>query len=171
MNWKVNYWTLLFAAAAIGFFVYMYTRPICPVVNPIPAECKNNPTAIPADTAVNRIMKYIGFRQSLTQRLDSIAERDSTLRGELSGISNLDVLFFHLPKCEIYEMLEAFPDSDVYAFLGLEPDPKEKDKNRISLLFYDHPVSPESVQEQLDGDDDGAFYDFVNPCPTSCGGQ
>ncbi|PHN05978.1 hypothetical protein [Flavilitoribacter nigricans] len=170
MNWKINYWTVLFAITALGFLIYAFTRPDCPPVGSSPSVCYAPPDTLTPQEAINRLWPYTLFIENYKNTIEEIAKENPKLDSLVSDISNLNLRYFHLPRCELNEMLRRRPDGDAYGYLMLEDDPRNPGKKQISLMFYDKVLPPDINPESLD-DDDGTFYDFINPCPTICGGQ
>ena len=152
MNFKMNGWTLLFAIAAMAA-AYLYTCECDPVEIStdvaLATPCKScdpppDDYKIPAGQADRWIKSYVKYASTLT---------DTTI------VKNPNVRYFHLPRCEMVEMInEVGEESDVIAHLAID------DSDRlIKLVFEDTPVKGSAAQ--VGG---GGFYDFTAPCPTVC---
>lgn len=111
MNWKINYWTLLFVLAVLAGFMYpkFFNDSGTPDVH------QNCPVDITThgQAAVDSFANF-GF--------------------DGGNVKNGDIRYFKLPKCELREMLEnKHPNSTVEAHLGL--DTKAPDSALVSLYF------------------------------------
>lgn len=173
MNWKLNYWTVLFAlaVAALGYHHFVgQPQPDAPVVTPDSStfpmllcdkdtslcETSNEVDTIPIGTAVDRIKKHAEQMGLIQAKLD--ADRYPL------PASNFVMTYVKLPKCELYEMLCMIPNGDVYIYPTIERDGQT---DIFSIVIGDTPVHPDSIMN-LDGVEDlrGAkFFDFGRPCP------
>lgn len=167
MNWKINYWTILFALA-IGAFAYNYL-----MKSP---NTTKSPSAKTLDLCSNKTFLKIGC--DTTKQIDTIPARVAKSRIidyhiQMSAIDSfLTVNHYPLPvenfvmtyaklrRCELYEMLCKIPNGDVYIYPTIEWNPTIK-KNLFSIVLGDTPISP--------GDEENpkktVFFDFATPCP------
>lgn len=167
MNWKVNYWTVLFAAVCIGWLVssFLFTKEVPEQPTDIPINLSSD--RIPNQVAKARIDSfriYAGAFYFYAQRKRTMPEAPPPVMLEDAiqecKIYNPDVRYFRVPRADLHAMAKASPVDTVYAILSLEKKrTNEGDKQEIDLLFY---VGPGSA------DDEGSFYDFTTPCPTTC---
>lgn len=191
MNWKINYWTLLFAFAVLTWgstFMASCEQPEEKIVEapaPIPpTQCalleglcegiKPDSYLIPADTAALAIN---GFKGNFKFKVENE-------EGKKEKVKNLDVYSFHLRRCELQSMLcrmEEVEDNregygDVYANLAVRYVDLENKKGKktgksekaITLVFSDAPPKTNEENEMVDFADGTQFFDFVDPCPP-CG--
>lgn len=115
MNWKINYWTLLFVAVslALGYQTYE-AKPVCPT------------NTIPYETGQARASNYV---EKWANR-QPISLTDS--------ICNKNIRMFLLAKCELQQMLQETGEKDsVYAVLGMNPPNTAiaGQKDTIDLMF------------------------------------
>lgn len=173
MDWKINYWTILFALAAIGLLATLPifggeapTTTATPEVKPVPDCDTVRIDTISFTTGFERIGEYIIYAEFLK---DALNGKSPTAPSDWSIITNLDVQYFRLPRCELQQMLERIPNGDVYAYLSIEDDPDSTKHQRIDLLFYDQAIDLSTVKSgSTAAFSGGNFFDFTNPCPTSC---
>lgn len=154
MNWKINYWTLLFAVAAAGLLYKQFVsgEKMAPTLeNTLPqvafATCPSN--TIPYDTGLVRAARY------------KTEWADNQPVGPTEQICNANVRTFLLRKCELQQMLLYTGTKDsVYAVLGIIPaNPSiSGQKDTIDLMFQVYRNASSSQ-----------FYDFSSPCPPVCG--
>lgn len=181
MNWKINFWTLLFALAALALLILLLRPNDGPLLSPgggisVPMACDTSKRidTIPATVAHQRIAEYFAFSQLAEMAIKKIQE-DTSIWKPIDSLlvpTNIGLVYFHLPRCELDQMLRQIPDGDVYALPILEPDPNypaKEAKKRISMIFHDRPYPVPPKRETYDVGDDGEYYDFIDPCPNSCG--
>lgn len=155
MNWKMNYWTLLFALAAVVLLYKQFAvgEKMAPttIENNLPsiafAACPTN--TIPNDTGLVRAARY------------KSEWADNQPIGPTEKICNANVRTFLLRKCELQQMLLYTGAKDsVYAVLGIIPgNPMiSGQKDTIDLMFQVYRNASSSQ-----------FYDFSSPCPPVCG--
>lgn len=177
MNWKVNYWTILFAVAGIGWLVSSTilsnkSQHIAQDAEITEGMDNRNRYKIPYDTALTRYKNFKNYAKLFNFPTSEIAKPYDTLKHEIKSkhVMNPDIRYFHLPADGISEFINIFRglqdsiNSKTYAILSLKKAGKDADSananKEIDLMFY---VDGNS----LDGTD-GDFYDFTTPCPDLC---
>lgn len=171
MNWKFNYWTILFAVALIGWLLTSVlskndqadTLAGTEVVPESPYKLK------PAE-ARQRIKKYNHFYDGIEKLLKDTTSKSNRLKG-LVHSNNMEAAsarFFQIPLGELHQMLSQYKGHAemVYAELSLEKDITKQGKGRdvIDLIFSVSPVFEENGEMV----EDDAFFDFTTPCPPTC---
>jgi hypothetical protein len=147
MNWKTNYWTLLFvlAALAFGYQTYMGRASAKGL-----ADSGDSPYIIPDSTAQKRIHKYDTLYAPKAQRF----------AWDSCQIMNGGVKYFRLHKREIQAMADIINRdaiTQVRACLSLCPGSNTPVVDTIDLIF--------EVDEPLMGVVGTRYYDFTHPCP------
>ena len=152
MNWKINYWTILFAVVALASsYLQFFSKPAAAPAAETPktelavqqaTTC--TPTSIPNTLGNSRSAKY------LTEW--------ANVQPANAKIINPNVYTFLLKKCELQQMLAYTGTKDsVYAVLGINSATTPTSKDTIDLLFK---VFSNSTTYQ--------YFDFSNPCPPDC---
>ena len=167
MNFKPNAWTVLFALALGAYLFNMYGSKVTTENE----DADNNSCqgtqldTIPPLEAFEMFSNYSVYRSG--RFMDSL---------KATGVTNPDVMFFKIPKCELQEMVETFPNGEVIAYLGMKSSADGSSKS-IDLFFSDKQVIS-NAEIKAGGDilaakgaamaEDVKFYDFTQPCPDSC---
>jgi len=154
MNWKMNYWTLLFALAALGLAYQRYAAGQTP-------KAEMEKTAMGEDEPQFGITDSIAQRR--IQRYDNYyAPKVQTFAADSCNTLNGGVLYFGIKHGELQSMVDAFGEADsVSAWLGLIPG-NGGAKDTLDLIFEAYmPLAPEVHQ----------YYDFTKPCPPCSGGN
>lgn len=164
MNWKVNYWTGLFALTSLAALYFWYAGNVRvdwttgnerlgqPIGLTTDRPC-DAPDDIPDSIALERIRTY-------QNRLpDSRAAAASPLR-----VVNPFVRYFHLPRCELNKMLDLMPYGDVYAYLSIKPADQPDSLGTLDLIFSDSLLG----QGIPIGASLKRYFDFTSPCPPVC---
>jgi len=162
MNLKQNAWMYLFFASVllwvgtVTFSCEAAPKVEAPTVETSTPETDKKPPCdslnvdyrLTRDTATNRINRYLAYiKESLPK---------PPAKPKAGDLNNPDVRYFHLPRCELDEMLkEVGSGGDVRAHLAIKTDSITK-QQEIILVFSDHLDTPTK------------WYDFINPCPTVC---
>ncbi len=155
MNWKINYWTVLFALAVIGLAYQAFSGgkggAAEPEVTAEVADVQNDPSCppyqdymIPDSTANERILRY---KNNYAGKVQAFAEKEcNTLNG---GVS-----YFALSKCELEDIAQY---DSVHAYMSLIPGaPGAMDT--LDLLFQVFGQQPQAIAP-------AGYYDFTKPCP------
>jgi len=148
MNFKPNGWALLFAisCSALVFNLFAYD-----------GKKKCIPTK-PCDEIPD-------YRIPPSEAKICLEDYQKYLNDELK-VANPDVRYFHLPRCELSEMLrDVGPGASVKAHLAVkkEKQPNGRTENSIVLIFEDYQTDGESFNLNS-----GGFFDFTTPCPNLC---
>ena len=177
MNWKVNYWTLLFALS-LGALLYMRIAGPSQQTAPTPKEAAQTQIkAVPDSIAL--CIPDSSYAISLNEFMAGVLDYSPYSKdipaniAAKFGIHNPDVEYFHLPRCELDQMLkDVGPKGNVYAYLAVKemenPQTHKKEKV-ITLMFADAATTnvDNFPNVQVNGQA-VQFFDFVNPCPTRC---
>ncbi len=149
MNWKINYWTLLFALAAVSA-AYQWTsagqassKMERLIVN-CPAGQQFN---ISENVAQNRIARY---HNNYAPKVRSFAaDSCNTLNG--------GVEFFGIKACELQAMVDTFQTADSIIAVMCAKAGSAGAKDTLDLIFQVYTTYGPVVQSK--------YYDFTNPCP------
>ena len=145
MNWKLNYWTLLFAVSGIWI---LYNRLTC--------DCH-------AGKATNAVAVTTDIDSCPPLTIDSTKAKLDISRLKRLGMNNIRVKngktieSFMLAKCELQEML-AFKDPNKKAIAMLAIDSISPDSMLVDIYF-----------RVINSRGQAAYYDFSTPCPPICG--
>ncbi|MEZ4942070.1 MAG: hypothetical protein R3D58_14420 [Saprospiraceae bacterium] len=144
MNWKLNYWTLLFAIAAAGL-VYQWNA-----ARPLADDKPSSPYNIPDSIAYARRLLYAS----------DYAPKVQTFAADSCHTVNGGVLFFGIHEAELTAMASVFTAADsVTAFLGLIPGTGGA-SDTLDLMFEVYPIYEPLTAK---------YYDFTKPCPPCAG--
>lgn len=152
MNWKINYWTLLFALAAGGLAYQQYAggagkTPESKRVGNIITCSPNVHYDIPANVANQRMQLYQQTYAPKVQRF--AADSCNTLNG--------GVTYFNIEDCELQAMLDSFQVyKTVNAFMSLIPGAGGA-KDTLDIIF--------GVTDSTANSGFLKYYDFTKPCP------
>ena len=170
MNFKLNAWTLLFALSLGALLFNMYEGK---------TELK-----VEDDKCMGIKLDTIKTLDALEMRLGFLEyQEDSLFRNyeaaaKAIGIVNPEVFSFHIPRCELDQMVDKFPGGDVTAYLGLKD--VGNGKRQIDLIFSDNGNTSNAAELDKEvlaakGGDLSAlggggenYWDFTKPCPDSC---
>jgi len=171
MNFKLNAWTLLFALAAGALLFNMYGKGTTDV-------------AVEGDKCDGVTLDTIKTLDALEMRLGFLEYQDDSLfrayeaSAKAMGIVNPEVHSFHIPRCELDQMVAKFPGGDVTAYLTLKD--VGNGKRQIDLIFSDKEKTSNVVELDKEvlaakggdlaalGGGAGSYWDFTKPCPDSC---
>lgn len=152
MNWKINYWTLLFALAALGLVYQWYaTGQSLKQKNKregLTVACSSGQDfSIPDTIATMRLNRYKGNYAPKVRQF--AADSCNTLNG--------GVYYFGIKECELQAMVDTFQNADsITAVLGLIPGTNGA-KDTLDLMFEIFTtMGPILVPK---------YYDFTKPCP------
>jgi len=147
MNWKINYWTILFAIATIAAVYFKMNSPVaqnqphpdepCPVVD----TCAS--LALPPGLGEYGEGKFMssGFAFK-TSNLDTFK------------VTDLGVDGFMLHACELRQIVN-FKSADTHVFANFALLPKgNTDSTEIRLIF-----------KATAADNQVQYFDFSRPCP------
>lgn len=158
MNWKMNYWTLLFALAALGLAYQRYAggQHSQAEINKegMDVSCPDSSQyLIDNNTAEQRIARYDSVYVAKVRRFAA----------DSCNTSNGGVNFFGISKCELQTMAEVLARYDsVTALMTLIPG-NGGAKDTLDLIFeVDNNLAPATIK---------AYYDFTKPCPPCSGGN
>jgi hypothetical protein len=152
MNWKMNYWTLLFGLAVLGFAYQRFTagQSQKPEIKKLEAavSCPDSTHYVIADAVASQRMQR--YNQGYASKVKHFA-------ADSCNVLNGDVLNFGISKCELQAMVHSFSMTDsVTAWLGLVPG-NAGARDTIDLFFQvDNNLAPTTIVK---------YYDFTKPCP------
>lgn len=157
MNWKPNYWTLLFALAVLGLAYQQYAggqhkaKPEKEAAQAAFACPDSTHFIIPDSVASERIDRYYENYSPKVRRF--AADSCNTLNG--------GVLNFGINKCELEAMLHSFTGADsLTAMMTLIPGSGGA-KDTLDLIFQ--------IYKELMPIQASQYYDFTHPCPPCAG--
>ena len=151
MNWKFNYWTILFllALAFSGYKTFFQPSSSTDIVEKTKCDSEH---IIPKSEALERIVTHHEVMQGIKVQLEN-DKYDIP-------VSNFLMDYVQLPRKELNEMLCFIPDGDVFIYPVVETDPNDSTKQLFSMILSDQKV--QSGQPDLK---DIQFFDFTLPCP------
>lgn len=153
MNWKFNYWTILFLLSFV-FTLYktqFQQSAISSTTTTSIKKCESKDIISPGE-ALKRIRAHHDAMKAIKKQL----EED---KYDIP-VSNFVMDYAQLPRHELNEMLCHFPQGDVFAYPVIETDPQDSTKQLFSIIFSDQKV--DSGQPDFI---DALFFDFTKPCP------
>lgn len=156
MNWKINYWTLLFAVAVLGLAYQRYAggqdqKPETGNQRQNISCPETEHYSIPDSVADLRTQRYKQLYAPQVQQFAS--DSCNTLNG--------GVWYFGVKQCEMLAMAESFNEADsIYAMMSLQPGSGGA-KDTLDLIFKVFTATGPLTHQ---------YYDFTNPCPP-CGGN
>ncbi|MBC7777249.1 MAG: hypothetical protein H7246_17585 [Phycisphaerae bacterium] len=152
MNWKMNYWTLLFALAVLGLGYQRFVAkkaPLLPSTQPLNSY-------IPCSTNQHYNIEDSIADQRITRYMNQYAQKVQIFASANCNTLNGGVQYFGIKKCEIQDMAAAFSLSDsVNAYVGLIPGTGSA-KDTLDLVFKVFTTSGAVTH---------MYYDFTRPCP------
>lgn len=154
MNLKPNLWTLLFVIAA-GAFLYLLSAKKEPAVTTVENNVKNEQSNVTLRDTISKEEAVHRYEAYADRMIVNIATCGLNSKAR---VDNADVVFFHLPKDEVREMLSLFGGKDVYGILNIE-NPNDS-IGIVDLMFSDKKPRSEGA----------VYFDFSTPCPTLCDG-
>lgn len=173
MNWKINYWTILFALIAIGWQVSCNSSEAQSDATPEDTINLLQKSIIPNEIAKARIDSFRLYADLFTPYASISEDTSKTNVGEQirqRQMINPNIRHFGIPRADL-EAMATMPGADtVFAYLSIISDTTYRGTGRqmIDLIFYSGLVgSAPNTITPADGDG-GTYYDFTNPCPTSC---
>ena len=155
MNWKINYWTLLFALAALGLAYQRYAAGEHPQ-----QEIKKNSMAVLCSDSVHYTIPDSVATQRWQRHNQLYAPKVQAFAADSCNTLNGGVLYFGISKCELQAMANSFNEADsVNALMSLIPG-NGGAKDTLDLIFKVYTATG-ALQEQ--------YYDFTRPCPPCSG--
>jgi len=162
MNLKQNAWMYLFFASVllwvgtVTFSCEATPKTVGDGTKPT-ATCKIDSSNYELDktTAMTRIGSYEKYALTFPSIDTSKLNKDST-----GILVNQNVEYFHLPNCELSDMVaQVKPGADVKAHLAIKDVKLNGVKVKEIVLVF------EAVKAS---DSETYYYDFVMPCPPRC---
>lgn len=151
MNWKMNYWTLLFALAALGLAYQRYATG-----QQTQAEIEKASQRITCASGLDFSIADSTGDQRIQRYKTEYVPKVKNFAADSCNTMNGGVLSFGISECELQEMLNAFGEVDsVTALMSLLPG-NGGAKDTLDLIFkVATSTGPLTYQ----------YYDFTNPCP------
>lgn len=165
MNFKPNAWTLLFALSLGALLFNMYGESKTDL---IAEDEKCSDSTLDTIKTVDALEMRNGFLEFQRDSLFEVYEASAKAK----GIVNPEVYSFHIPRCELDQMVAKFPGGDVTAYLGLKD--LENGQRQIDLIFSDKGKTSNVTELDKEilatkgGGGGETYWDFTKPCPDSC---
>ena len=155
MNFKINFWTLLFLITA-GALIYG-----C-FFKPAPNDRDKILPGLGTDYVIDTTSFQTWYKQYREEYLRFVVDSLPYLKDSI-GVHTMEVKYFEMNAEELKQIYEHQTNPFVHARIFIIPVIKEGKNNTIDtldLVFHIADINPQF--------DHSRFYDFTNPCPPLC---
>jgi len=162
MNWKLNAWTLLFAASMI-FVLWNACEQVETAVQKVKPTIENMTERILINPINCQISDSTEFVISDQQFEQDTARYGAYIRGGTAPV-NPDFIYFSMKPCELLDMAKTLTwDQKVSAHMAIN------DSNQVVIHFRGEEYVPDGAAKTA-ASGGMISYDFTTPCPNACPG-